>query len=97
MVLKTLFDECLNSSDITPVHKTGDTNDKRNYRPVFERIIQQQIGIHMEKYLCGYRKDSNLQHAILSLLGKWRIIVDRTVAQWISSLKFCHRSEAESS
>ena len=26
---ETLFDECLKSSDITPVHKTGDTNDKR--------------------------------------------------------------------
>ena len=58
----SMFDEGLKSSDITPVHNKGDKTDKRNYRPVsvlpvvskiFERIIQKQIGIYMEKNSSG--------------------------------------------
>ena len=80
----------MKSADITPAHKKGGKTDKRNYRPVsvlpvvskiFERIIQKQIGIYMEKtlcpYLCGYRKGFNVQHALLSLPEKWRIMLDR--------------------
>ena len=75
----SMFADGLNSADITPVHKKGDKTDKRNYRPVsmlpvvskfFERIIQKQIGIYMEKtlspYLCRYLKGFNAQHALSS-------------------------------
>ena len=85
-----MFDDGLKSADMTPVYKKGDVTDKRNYRPVsvfpvvsklFERIIHKQIGSHIEKYLspylCGYRKDFNAQHALLALLEKWRILLDK--------------------
>ena len=86
----SMFDDGLKSADITPVHKKGDATDKNNFRPVsvlpvvskvFERIIQKQIGVHMDKflssYLCGYRKGYNAQHALLTLLENWRKMLDR--------------------
>ena len=63
--------------------------NKRNYRPIsglpsgskiFERIIQGQIGNFVDKllspYLCGYRKGYSMQHALITLLEKWRISLD---------------------
>ena len=43
--------------------------------------MQKQIGafmdIYLSPYLCGYRKGFNAQHALLSLIGKWRISLDK--------------------
>ena len=48
---------------------------------VFERTMQKQIGDYTDKYLssylCGYRKGYNPQHALLTLLENWRIMIDR--------------------
>ena len=84
------FDDGLKYADITPVHKKSDSTDKSNCRPVsvlpvvskvFERTMRKQIGDYMDKYLssylCGYRKGYNPQHAILTLLENWRIMLDR--------------------
>ena len=63
--------------------------DKKNYRPVsvlptvsnvFERILLRQISNYIDNllshYLCGYCKGFNPQHALLTLLEKWRITLD---------------------
>ena len=76
--------------DITPILKKGDATSVKNYRPVsvlpaiskiYERVIQKQllrhVDIHLSKYLCGYRKGYNAQHALVSLLEKWRDILDK--------------------
>ena len=40
-----------------------------------------QIGAYVDKFLspflCGYRKGYNAQHALLSLLEKWRVSLDK--------------------
>ena len=91
------FDKDLKYADIIPVHKKDDTTEKSNYRPIsllpvvakpFERFMQRQIGafmdIYLSPYLCGYRKGFNAQHALLSLIEKWRISLDKRV-WWCST------------
>ena len=98
MVFETpLFYQDLKYADITPVHKKDDTIDKSNYRPIsllpvvakiFEIFMQKQIGafmdIYLSPYLCGYRKGFNAQHALLSLIEKWRISLDKRL-WWCST------------
>ena len=62
----------------------------KNYRPIsvlptvsklLERIMQNQIISHIENYLspnlCGYRKGYSTQHALVSLIEKWRVSIDK--------------------
>ena len=83
------FYQNLKYADLTPVHKKDATTDKKNYRPIsllpaiskiFERVIVQQVGAYIDTilspFLCGYRKGYNAQHALLSLLEKWRVTLD---------------------
>ena len=85
-----IFDDELKLADITPIHKKDETTVDSNYRNVsvlpvvskiYEKVLQKQIGDYMEEvlspYLCGYRKGYNAQHALLSLLEKWRISLDK--------------------
>ena len=84
------FDEGMKNADLTPVHKKDKDTDEKTYRPVsglpagskiFERIMHKQIGGYIEKFLspflCGYRKNYSSQHALLALIEKWRIILDK--------------------
>ena len=84
------FDNELKSADVTPVFKSDDVTDKKNYQPIsvlpvvfkiFERVIQKQLASHINNflstYLCGYRKGFNAQHALLALLDKWITILDK--------------------
>ena len=77
-------------ADITPIHKKNGTILKENYRQisclsagskVYERILHKQISKHFETYfspfLCGYRKGYCAQYAIMTLLEKWRISLDK--------------------
>ena len=83
------FPQSLKLADITPVYKKNDSLDKTNYRPVsilpvvskfFERIMQKQINDFITSFLspnlCGYRKIFNTQHALLTLVEKWRKSLD---------------------
>ena len=78
-------------ADITPIHKKDETILKENYRPIsclpagskiYERILHKQISNYFETYfspfLCGYRKGYSAQYAIMTLLEKWRISLDRS-------------------
>ena len=84
------FPNSLKLADISAIYKKGDATSEKNYRPVsvlpaiskiYERVIQKQllkyIDNHLSKYLCGYRKGYNAQHALVSLLEKWRNILDK--------------------
>ena len=84
------FDNRLKLADLTPIHKADATTNKKNYRnvsvlpvvsKVLENLMQTQICSYVENYLnpflCGYRKGYSAQHAILSMLEKWRGFVDK--------------------
>ena len=84
------FPNRLKLADITPIHKCGETMCHKNYRPVsilpalskiYERVMQNQINNFIAKYLspfmCGYRKGYNPQHALLTLIEKWKRSLDR--------------------
>ena len=62
----------------------------KNYRPVsvlpsaskvFERLMQNQILGYIDPilspFLCGYRKGFSTQHALTSLLEKWKKVLDQ--------------------
>ena len=76
-------------ADLTPIYKADATTNKKNYRnvsllplvsKVLEKLMQTQICSYVENYLspflCGYRKGYSAQHALLSMLQKWRGFVD---------------------
>ena len=89
-IIDSDFEEAMKVADITPVNKNADVTNKLNYRPIsglcsisklFEKIIQKQIATYIEQFLspflCGYRSGYNVQHALIALIEKWRISLDK--------------------
>ena len=89
VITNSTFDDHLKYADVIPIHKKDDATNKKNYRPVsvlpnisknFERIMQKQICAHVDNFLspflCGYRKGYNSQHALLSLIERFRVACD---------------------
>ena len=89
-IANSIFDEGLKKADLTPCHKDGATTVKTNYRPIsllpsvskiFERVMEKQVSVYVDNFLspflCGYRKGFNAQYALLLLLEKWRISLDK--------------------
>ena len=83
------FPDELKLTDVTPMYKKDDPNKSKNYRPVsafpvvsrvFEKIMQDQISQYINSfltpYLGGYRKGFSTQQALLSLIEKWKIVLD---------------------
>ena len=90
ILLNKNFQENLKLADVTPIFKKKDKTVVANYRPVsvlptvskiFERIMQKQITDYIGKVLspslCGYRKKFSKQYALLSLIERWRLYVDK--------------------
>ena len=84
-----VFPDELKLADITPTYKKEDPTNVKNYRPIsvlptvskiFERLIQKQLSLHFNQYLspflCGYRKGFNTQHALITLIEKWKLSLD---------------------
>ena len=80
----------LKYADIIPVFKKGDTTDKSNYRPIstlsnfskiFEILIYSQVNSCMEsklsKYLAGFRRNHNTQHALTRMIESWRALQNK--------------------
>ena len=83
------FSSNLKNADITPVFKKNNPLNKEYCRPVsvlpiiskvFEKLMQNQINVHIKSFLspclCGYRKCFNSQHALISLMERWRKSLD---------------------
>ena len=87
-ISKSIFPSDLKLADVTPVYKKKSKNSKDNYRPVsilsniskiYERCIYDQIQLFFDslsKYQCGFRRDYNAQHCMVSLIEKWKKSVD---------------------
>ena len=86
---KGVFPSILKNANITPVFKKGFRGSTENYRPVsifpviskiFEKLLSKQIIIYMDKFLskyqCGFRKGYNAQHCLLTMIEKWKKVVD---------------------
>ena len=86
-----VFDNELKSTDVTPVHKCGDTTDKKCYTPisvlpvvskVFEKIIHKQIVYYMDTFLSQFLCGFNAPRALLALLENWRTALDKKRFCW---------------
>ena len=79
------FSDILKKTEVTPVYKKDNMNGKQNYRPVstlsslskvFEKLIYSQINTYVSdtfsKYLTGFRKNHNTQHALLNMIENWK-------------------------
>ena len=87
MIDNEKFPSKLKYADITPIFKKLECIFVKKYRPVpiiskiYERIMQKQINQHCEKYLspflCGYRKGYNSQYALMSMIEKWKLNIDK--------------------
>ena len=86
-----VFPSRLKYADINPTIKPGkkDRTDMGNYRPlsvlpyaskIFERVlkiqIQNQFDDMLHPNLCGYREGFSAQHALISMLEKWKKSLD---------------------
>ena len=83
-ITNSSFDSCLKRADVAPIHKAEETTNTNNYRNVsllftlskiFEKLLQPQIITF--PYLCGYRKGYSAHHALLSMLEKWKVFLDK--------------------
>ena len=77
-------------ADVSPVYKKENPLLTKNYRPVsvlptvtkiFERIMQNQLNEHINQFLspflCGYRTGFSTQTALLTLIERWKIMLDK--------------------
>ena len=89
-ISNSCFDSGLKLADLTPIHKGEEATNKKNYRNVsllpvvskiFEKLLQPQILAYVETFLspflCGYRKGYSPQHALIYMLQKWWMSIDK--------------------
>ena len=85
-----IFPAELKHSEVIPLFKKEDSLKEKNYiavsllphlSKVFERIIYKQINVYMEnklsKFITGFRKLHGTQHAMVTMLEKWRKALDK--------------------
>ena len=86
----TLYPWLLKKAHITPVRKKDSKSAKNNYRSVsimpnipklYEWIMFKQMSEYVEssffsKYQCGFQKDFNAQHCLVSMREKWKCETD---------------------
>ena len=84
------FPSNLKNTYVTPVFKKNNVLYKETYRLVsvlpiisklLEKLMQNQTNLQIKSflspYLCGYRKGFNSQHALISLMERWRKSPDK--------------------
>ena len=80
----------LELADVSPVYNKENPLLDKDYRPVnvsknvtkiFERLMQSQLNEHINQFLspflCGYRTGFSSQTALLSLIERWKIMLDK--------------------
>ena len=90
MLTENSFPQNLKLAEVVPIFKKCDPTCAKNYRPtsvlptsskVFERLMHDQITTYMDAHLsihlCRYRKVFNTQTALLSLIEKWKSILNK--------------------
>ena len=90
IISQSSYPQNLKLADVTPVFKKENPLEAKNYRPIsvlptvtkiFERLIQKQtldyISQFLSPLLCGYRKGFNTQTALLHLIEKCKIMLDK--------------------
>ena len=90
IITKKKFPIDLKLHDITPIFKSLQNSLKQNYRgisvipivsKVLEKIMDKQTTAYIEQYLspylCGYRRGYSCQHALLSMIEKWKMYRDK--------------------
>ncbi|XP_057314466.1 uncharacterized protein LOC130655702 [Hydractinia symbiolongicarpus] len=83
------FSTSLVFTELIPIYKKGDRNNKQNYQPVSllynlskvsERLVLKQVNNFMANKLSpcllGFRKGYNTQHAIVRMIEKWKCTLD---------------------
>ena len=88
-ILTSDFPDKFKVADVSLIFKKNDPQKSKNYRPVsvlpvvsrvFERLLHKQMSLHVEEYLspylCGYRKGFSTQQVLLSLLERWKNVLD---------------------
>ena len=87
-ILTSNFPDKLKVADVSPIlkkitHKNQRITDLSLFlvSKVFERLLHKQMSLHVEEhlspYLCGYRKEFRTQQALLSLLERWKNVLDK--------------------
>ena len=87
-ILTSNFPDKLKVADVSPIlkkitHKNQRITDLSLFlvSKVFERLLHKQMSLHVEEhlspYLCGYRKGFRTQQALLSLLERWKNVLDK--------------------
>ena len=89
-ILNSNFPDKLKVVDLSHIFKKDEPQKSKNYRPVsvlpavskvFKRLLHKQMSLHVEKYLspylCGYRKGFRTQQALLSLLERWKNVLEK--------------------
>ena len=84
------FPSNLRNTHVTAVFKKNNVLYKETYRLVsvlpiisklLEKLMQNQTNLQIKSflspYLCGYRKGFNSQHALISLMERWRKSLDK--------------------
>ena len=89
-VLTGNFPNELKLSGVTPVLKKENPLKSKNYKPasvlpvvskIFQKIMHKQMSLYIDIFLspclCGYRKRFSTKQALLSLIEKWKNILDK--------------------
>ena len=88
-IFNSHFPDKLKLAEISPLQKDSDVTNKKKYRPVsilpsiskiYERVMQRQVSSfiedHLYEHMCGFRKKYSTQHALMTLIEKWKKILD---------------------
>ena len=87
-ITKGVFLDNLKLADVIPVFNKDDPFDKKTtdlsafyrlylkFMKLMKRQINNYITNHLSPYLCGCRKGYNTQKVLVSLIEKWKKILD---------------------
>ena len=86
------FPDILKRADVNSIFQKGNNNEMENYCPVsmfstfsklFGKLLFEQINDHIQsklsKHLTGFHKNHSTQNALLVMIEKWKIILNKNL------------------